>query len=117
LTERLLVCGGRYYDNRALAFKVLDAVHAERPVTLVIEGGASGADTLAREWAVARGIARRTFEAHWITQGPAAGPIRNRLMITEGRPTRAVAFPGGRGTANMLKQLRAAHIPVMEIHE
>jgi hypothetical protein len=35
-------------------------------------------------------------------------------MLEEGKPDLVVAFPGGRGTANMVKQARAAAVKVLE---
>lgn len=32
----------------------------------------------------------------------AAGPYRNERMLREGRPEYAIAFPGGRGTRDMM---------------
>ena len=36
-------------------------------------------------------------------------------MIVEGTPDLVIAFPGGRGTENMIKQAEAAGIPVRRI--
>jgi hypothetical protein len=36
-------------------------------------------------------------------------------MIDQGRPDLVVAFPGGRGTADMVRRARAAGISVIEI--
>jgi hypothetical protein len=38
--------------------------------------------------------------------------IRNTQMLAEGRPDGVVAFPGGRGTANMVRQAAAAGLGV-----
>jgi hypothetical protein len=100
---RLLVCGGRSYSDREKLFWTLDALHAATPVTLIIHGGASGADALADAWAKERGIPVQVFEADW-SNGRSGGPIRNRAMLNEGKPDQVVAFPGGTGTANMVKQ-------------
>jgi hypothetical protein len=48
-------------------------------------------------------------------QGKAAGPIRNQRMIDEGKPDLVIAFPGGRGTADMVSRAKKAGIPVQEI--
>lgn len=86
----------------------LDAFHVgpRGPIKLVIHGGAQGADTMAGEWAQSRGIACMAFAANWATEGRAAGPIRNKRMLDEVSPNVVVAFPGGRGTANMVGQAR-----------
>jgi hypothetical protein len=36
-------------------------------------------------------------------------------MLVEGKPDFVVAFPGGRGTANMIMQARQAGVPVVEL--
>lgn len=111
----LLVTGGRTYNDRAAAWAALDRAHAKRPITLVVHGGASGADTLADQWAEARGIRTRRFTVskfEWQQHGRAAGPMRNGRMLAEARPDGVLALPGGRGTADMVRQARAAGVPV-----
>jgi len=105
---RILVCGGRDYDDRKKVFEALDTL--DNPCAL-IEGGARGADRLAREWAIDNNVPIFTFNADWETYGRAAGPIRNKQMLVEGKPDIVIAFPGGAGTANMIRQARAAGIP------
>lgn len=112
---KLLVCGGRDYFNVARVQHILHAVHQRRPITLLIEGGATGADRLAREWAKQNGIPCETEVADWKRYGPAAGPIRNGLMLTKWTPDGVVAFPGGKGTRDMIEQAKAAGVKVMEV--
>lgn len=101
---RVLVCGGRAFSDADYLNQELAAFHAETPITELIEGGATGADRLARNWAQSLGIKVLTYHANWVGHGKAAGPIRNRLMLTDGQPDWVIAFAGGRGTANMIKQ-------------
>lgn len=110
---KLLVFGGRDFTDRGFVFSTLDRVHAKKPVTLVIEGEADGADKLAGEWADARGIHCARIRALWDFYGKAAGPKRNEAMrLLE--PDAGVAFPGGRGTAHMAMILRDAGVMVWE---
>ena len=81
---------------------------------MVIEGGARGADRLARLWARARGIHVATVDALWDYYDNGAGPIRNQAML-QLRPDVVVAFPGGTGTADMVKRAKAAGIQVIEV--
>jgi hypothetical protein len=111
---RVLVCGGRYYDHWTFIVNVLDSVHARHPVTLLIEGGATGADSLARRWAIARGIEVATYRANWDRYEHRAVLIRNSQMLREGRPELVVAFKGGRGTAHMVTIAAAALVPVLK---
>lgn len=112
---RILVCGGRDYNNRLVVGSTLDHLirGAENPV--ICHGGARGADWLAGEWAKFRKIPCTVFYAQWDKYGKRAGILRNQQMLDEFKPTLVVAFPGGRGTADMVARSRAQKIPVMEI--
>lgn len=112
---RLLVCGGRDFQNVSRVRHVLHAIHTKRPITVLIEGGANGADRLARQWAEANGIPVETYAADWKKFGRSAGPVRNGLMIHKGKPDGVLAFPGGIGTANMVEQAIENGIKVMEV--
>lgn len=109
----LLVCGGRSYANRGFLSAVLDGIHAAEPVTLLVHGAARGADTLAHEWAMKRGIACAAHPADWDTYGRAAGSLRNQEMLDVRHPDLVIAFPGGSGTADMVRRARAAQVPAI----
>ena len=118
---KVLVCGGRDYDNRERLFGVLDkalraATLAGKSFTLV-HGGARGADSLSHVWASGRQeyVTVRVYEADWKTHGRAAGPIRNKLMLTSENPDVIIAFKGGVGTADMIRQGRKAGVDVYEV--
>ena len=112
---RVLVCGGRNYSDRERLFAVLDKFHAEVGIDTIIEGGAKGADQLAAIWSDRPGVELERFEADWENQGSFAGPMRNTRMLNEGMPDLVIAFPGGRGTADMVKKARRAGVQVVEI--
>lgn len=112
---RVLVCGGRGYSNHARVTQVLNWLRADHTISEVIAGGANGADALACEWARRASISVRTFPANWSALGPAAGPIRNGKMLTDAKPDLVLAFPGGRGTADMVRQARRAGVSVIEV--
>lgn len=83
---------------------------------VVIHGAARGVDTQAMIAAqTLPGVKHLPFAAEWHKHGRAAGPIRNRRMLDEGKPDLVVSFPGGRGTANMVTQAIDAGIPVARI--
>jgi hypothetical protein len=117
---RLVVTGGRDFFNRAKVYEVLDKIHNDHGVTVLIEGEARGADTLAREWAEDRGIRVEPYPANWSEKGRAAGPIRNQQMITEGKPDAAAVFydrprAESRGTADMHRRLVKADVTILEV--
>lgn len=101
---KVLVCGGRDFNDRRFVYNELDKRHAVTPISLLICGGARGADQLAQDWASYRRVACRVFNADWETHGRAAGPIRNQLMLDDGTPDLVMAFPGNRGTADMVRR-------------
>ncbi len=111
---KVLVCGGRNYSNDLVVNRILDQIHACSPISMLIEGGATGADALGAAWACARGVLHVAVPADWGKHGKAAGPIRNQEMI-EMRPDHVVAFAGGRGTADMVRRAKAASVFLTEI--
>ena len=113
--NRILVCGGRDFDDWDLMCSVLDGISRNNPVDLIIHGGAKGADSMAGRWAEFRGVSQVIFPANWKGEKKSAGPIRNARMISVAEPDGVVAFPGGKGTVNMIKQAVAADIPVYNV--
>lgn len=111
---RLLVCGSRHYDNFSHVCDVLDTIQLEYLNLHIIHGGADGVDTHAGEWAYMNYRPCTVYPARWPEYGKAAGPIRNKQMIEEGRPDRVLAFlaPNSKGTKNMIEQSAEAGIPV-----
>jgi hypothetical protein len=73
-------------------FNVLDRAHRDKPITLIVQGGARGADAVAAEWAKHNDVRVMEYVADWKTQGRSAGPIRNRLMIREQKPDVVIGF-------------------------
>lgn len=92
---------------------MLEKAHAVRPITMLIEGGADGADLLAEQWADANGIHYARVPALWHAHGRSAGPRRNEAMLLLS-PDGVIAFPGGRGTAHMVRIATEAGIKVWE---
>lgn len=111
---KLLVCGGRAYNDRDFLWSWLDVFSKTNTVTHIITGGATGADALASAWACERGIQQVIVPANWRVHGKGAGPIRN-LAMAELKPNLVIAFPGGSGTASMCSIARNKGIQVLEI--
>ncbi len=113
---RVLVCGGRIYWDSAKVNRTLSRVQSKHDRMEIIHGACrTGADELADRWAVRHYVQIHEFPADWEAHGRAAGPIRNQRMIDEGKPDLVVAFPGGRGTADMVRRAKAAGIKVVEV--
>lgn len=112
---RIVVTGGRDYRDAATVARALAAVHRKHGIDLLIQGGADGADRLCAEWGWNNQIPVGTYNPDWKTYGKGAGHIRNQRMIDEGRPDAVVAFPGGRGTADMVRRCQAAGLPIWRL--
>jgi hypothetical protein len=111
---KVIVCGSHLYSRPNFIRQWLNWYHNGNIISTLIEGGALHVDAIAGAWAVEHAIDHRKIEADWHIFGHQAGPRRNAQMLLEG-PHVVIAFPGGPGTANMMKQARAAGIPVIEV--
>lgn len=109
---RVLICGGREAsrEQRLAVTRWVKGRLSRGDV--VIHGAASGIDEAAGAAAKIKGLRIEAYPADWKTHGRAAGPIRNRQMLVDGKPDLVVAFPGGRGTANMVRQAREHGVAV-----
>ncbi len=108
--KSVLVCGGRNFSDARL----VDDTLSQLIIGEIIQGGANGADRLAKEYAIRNHIQCREFPADWKNDGRAAGPIRNSRMLAEGKPDLVVAFKGGRGTADMVSKAERAGVTVIQ---
>jgi hypothetical protein len=113
------VCGGRNYADYWTVYDVLTGLHTAIPIRCIIEGGALGADRFARQWAIDRSILTDQYPVISEVDGPwpAAGPRRNQRMLIISKPDLVVAFPGGTGTADMVRRAHKASVTVMEIED
>lgn len=114
--KRLLVTGGRDYSDVQAVNAALNAFREKYGISVLISGGAKGADEAAELWAFHNGIAVDRYpvtKAAWKVFGRAAGPRRNARMLEEGKPDIVLAFPGGNGTRDMTLQAKAAGLTVL----
>lgn len=110
-----IVCGGRDYTDAARVAKILDAAVTRLGLSMIIEGECPtevNADKLARDWAKARGDVSVIECPAETVRGKFQGPARNQLMLTiltrgDASDLGLFAFPGGDGTAHMIKIAKA----------
>lgn len=120
---RFIVAGPRNYTDKDFVF---DELSVRFPVSIrhnleIVEGGASGVDRLAREWAIEKGVKYKTFDANWedMTEpcvrrfskkngyyNALAGMKRNTRMAEYA--THLIAFWDykSKGTGDMIKQAK-----------
>lgn len=131
---RLLVCGGRDFRDWIMVRTELRHIESERgPISCIIQGECpTGADKWAKIYADMHRIpCPNDFEPDWDNldvpnarpkynrwgklYNANAGPDRNQRMIDDGKPDLVVAFPGGNGTADMVRRAKAAGIEVITL--
>ncbi len=128
---KILIAGGRWfgYDKNCLSeadqqrvkedieyFEYCMAKIQEKvEITHIIQGGATGADMLAKTWANNHNMPQTEYKADWHIHGKAAGPIRNQQMLEESKPDLVVVFPGGPGSTNMFRQATKAKIKIIDL--
>lgn len=112
----VVVTGGRDYKDTKHVVETLDAIHKRNPIRLIIHGacpvGDGGADMRAEAWAKSREVPYAGCPARFKTEGRSAGPKRNQLILDKFEVDVVVAFPGGRGTEDMIKRAHQKGIPV-----
>ena len=111
---KVLICGGRDYTDWETFQEKMNILELE--ITEIAHGDARGADSLADDYAWLHGIPCTRFPAEWKKHGNLAGPIRNAKMLKEFQPDIVVAFPGGRGTGDMITRAMKAGVRVIEVY-
>ena len=119
---RILVCGGRHFENYDLLKTILDKVLKLKNLTPkdveIVSGHCKGADLLGEKWAEETKASVKIFPADWVKYKKSAGPIRNKQMIdyiTCFSDKLVVAFvsPNSKGTRNTISLAKKNNIPVI----
>lgn len=115
---RILICGDRSWDDGELILHHLGLYKDKHDDMELIVGDCTGADAYAANAAVQLEIPYRVFVADWSSQGPPAGPIRNKKMVDE-KPSVVLAFHDNidysRGTKDCTRQAQKQGILVKVI--
>lgn len=114
---RLIICGGRDFADHELFHQMIARwIETHGCPREIVAGGAFGADAMARDWARANGILYTEMPADWGRWGKKAGPMRNAGMAAyacNNSKGGCLALPGGKGTADMVRQAQTNGLPVM----
>ena len=99
---KLAVVGSRNFNDYNLLKSKLDQIHKRKPITLIVSGGAKGADSLSERWAKENSIETLIFIPDWNKYGKRAGFLRNEDIITNSDAV--IAFWDGvsRGTESSI---------------
>jgi hypothetical protein len=110
-----IVCGGRAFSDWFYVSRILDDIHRTVRFKHIVQGGARGADFLAKRWAFAHEVKCTQHDANWKLFGASAGSLRNAEMLNSHPIDLVVAFPGGAGTKNMMTQAAKRGIVVLDL--
>jgi len=108
---KVIVAGYRRYKDYERVKLILDQLHALMPITEVVSGCASGADSLGVLWASENDIPVRLFPADWKQYGRAAGPKRNKQMAEYADFLVAFLAPQSKGTKSMIREAEKVGMP------
>jgi hypothetical protein len=114
-TMRLLVCGGRHFEDAETVHRELTRLHWQKPIRVLIHGGVTGAGINAEAWARRYGIAVVRYPPNWELYGKKAEGLRNDFMLEDSRPALVLAFPGGRHTAHLVQRAINVQVAVLVI--
>ena len=133
-TIKIIIAGPRDFTNQSFVFSALDIVFSKltknqrkdnNPLEIknlesieIIEGGATGIDTLAKFYAINKNIKYKEFPADWNKHGRAAGPIRNKQMAEYSDILIAFRYVDNpsRGTENMIKQAKESNLKIITVN-
>ena len=128
-TIKIIIAGPRDFNNQSFVFSALDMVFSrliknseENTDSLenieIVEGGATGIDSLAKSYAISKNIKYKEFPADWDKHGRAAGPIRNKQMAEYSDILIAFRYVDNpsRGTENMIKQAKDNNLKIITVN-
>lgn len=110
---RLLVCGGRHFDDSMLVERELSRVHARTPVSVLIHGGLPGLGVSAEAWARRNGVRLIRYPANF-SAGKQGDFERDDFMLADCRPDALLALPGGRRTREMCDRARRSGLRILD---
>lgn len=121
---RLLVCGGRHFEDYTLLNNILNKVLKDTMLTPndveIVSGHCKGADMLGEKWAEENNASVKIFPADWVKYKRSAGPIRNKEMIDyiscfENKMVVAFVSPNSKGTKQTISLAEKNKIPIIVI--
>ncbi|MGO1056929.1 DUF2493 domain-containing protein [Crossiella sp. CA198] len=117
MTTRILITGSRDWTDVRTLRLALTKARRRFPGAVLVHGACRGADLMAAHQWCTWGLATEAHPADWHGRGPAAGPIRNRHMVSLGADL-CIAFllPASQGSVGCAALAESAGIPTIRIH-
>lgn len=113
---KIAVIGSRVFDDYNKVKQTLDEFHKKTPITLIVSGGATGADKFGERWALENNIETKIFFPEWGQYGKSAGYRRNVDIINEAEIIIAFWDGESKGTAHSLNLARNQHKICIIVH-
>jgi hypothetical protein len=109
---KVAVIGSRGFNNYELVKKTLTNIE----ITLLVSGGADGADSLGERYAIENNIETKIFLPDWEKYKRAAGMIRNTDIVNESELV--VAFWDGtsKGTLDSINKAKKTNKKIIIIN-
>lgn len=108
---RIIVAGGRYFNDYEKLKKVCDKILQNQTEIEIVSGTAKGADKLGEKYAEEKGYKIKQFVPYF-SVGKKGGIIRNRLMSEYADALIAFWDGESRGTKNMIELAKKAGLKV-----
>ena len=113
-TMRIIVAGGRDFNDYALLHKKLDHLFSKITPEIVC-GEARGADSLGRRYAIERGLKIHSYPAQWDKYGKSAGYRRNEEMAANADGLVAFFDGQSKGTKHMIDTMKKLNKPFVVV--
>jgi SLOG family YspA-like protein len=110
------VIGSRNFGDYGLLNHKLNIIHNKKPITVIVSGGAKGADKLGEQWADENKIPKTIFYPDWKKYGKKAGFLRNEDIIKNSDVV--IAFWDGlsKGTGHSIKLAKKYKKPCLIVN-
>lgn len=109
---RIVITGGRDNLDATTFIRVMKRIC---PEYCVLGDCPTGVDRMALNYCEDNDIKYNIHFADWDQHGKSAGPIRNGVMLREPDIDFVLAFRGGRGTENCVKQAKEKGLLVLRV--
>jgi hypothetical protein len=107
------VIGSRTFRDYELLTRVLDRYQQTVKISLIISGGAAGADKLAEIYAKERGIKTSIMKPDWKKHGKVAGILNNVEIVTNANAVFAFWDGKSRGTQDAITKTKILGKPLV----
>lgn len=112
---RVVITGGREFDDAVLFLTVMDTFHAKRNITHLVHGGAIGCDKMSAAWAEMNNIRVSEYKPDYDKYPPKVAPLRRNEVMVDTGPKYVIAFPGKNGTRHTLEYALSKGIKVIDM--